>query len=535
MMRFSGWMRDWIGCTMTRGSGTSRLFQFLFTICCPFLWLSATAQQDTAVLKLQSRLVVLDVTVLDKNQQVVRDLKREDFRVYEAGEQQTIRNFEGFSLHPLPATVTKDTLHGTADLQRLIPQAPVTVLVLDELNTNFEDSAFARTSIKKYLMSQPETLTQPTIFLVATDTSFELAQDYTLDRQQLLNALAHLKPGYPFGLMRTGGSPEGRAIRFAQTLASLQQVAQATSGHAGRKNLIWVGRGFGGIDLTNSPDHQVELVKGAAERTLNLLRDSHVTLYTVDPTLSTTIAAQVDSADIGVDDTAFAAEVHNAKDPFDGTVSFNTFAPETGGRAFSLNNDLDNEIRASVQDGSAYYTMSYVPTGSSDAEKPYRQIIVRVGRPGLTVITRKGYFTATPPLPVRSPTQALKATGFDMGTAVMSNITYTGLGVLAAPGPAVGDYVVQIATNDLTWQSLPDGSSSAHVILAAVALDAKGKPVAKAGKDATAKLSSEIPLSSIPFTVLKISLNLPPGALRIRIVVHDETSGKIGTADVQVH
>jgi hypothetical protein len=48
-----------------------------------------------------------------------------------------------------------------------------------------------------------------------------------------------------------------------------------------------VGRGFDSIDLTNATNVQVQMVKGAAERAINILRDSHVSVYSIDPTLST--------------------------------------------------------------------------------------------------------------------------------------------------------------------------------------------------------------------------------------------------------
>ena len=298
-------------------------------LCTLALASAALAQQppSPAVVRVSSRLVVLDVSVLDAAGVSVTDLTRNDFTIYESGQPERIHSFEPFDAHRLPPSATAASLRNTADLQRLAPNAPVTVLVLDELNTAFEDTAFARTSLRKYLLARDATLTEPTTLLTVTDAGFQQVQDYTLDRGRLLDALAHLKGAYPFSLLRTGGSPEGRAIRFAQTLASLQQVAQATSGHQGRKNILWVGSGFQSIDLRNEPDRQVQLVKGAAERTVNLLREAHVTVYTVDPTLSTKIAGEPQADTTQTDPSAFTAETHQRGDPFSDTVSFNTLAP----------------------------------------------------------------------------------------------------------------------------------------------------------------------------------------------------------------
>ena len=47
----------------------------------------------------------------------------------------------------------------------MAPDAPVNIILLDEFNTLFEDEAFARYSLKKYLEKQPDKLTTPTMLL----------------------------------------------------------------------------------------------------------------------------------------------------------------------------------------------------------------------------------------------------------------------------------------------------------------------------------------------------------------------------------
>ncbi len=425
-----------------------------------------------------ARLVQLDVTVLDKNGKPVDHLSRSDFTIADGGELQTIHTFESFSPHTL-ALPASQIIHNTGELQRLAPNAPVTILVLDELNTEFADTAFARTSIRKYLQAQSAVLSQPTSLLIADDDGFHQQQDFTQDRDQLLGALVQIPASYPFGMMRTAGSREGIAIRFAQTLASLQQVAQATIGHTGRKNIIWIGRGFPALDLRNEPAAQAQLVEGAAERTVNLLQQAHITVFTIDPTLSTKFATALNVDQTQTDPAAFAAETHDAKNPFDGTISFNTIAPETGGRAVALTNDIDREISTSVTEGNEFYTISYVPTADVNAANPYRQIRIRVDRPGLTVVTRQGYFGSESNPPVaRSEQQARKAEGFDLGAAITSDMTFTGLGIFAVSSQAnVGSYIIQVNTRDIAWQAQTNGSTTAKLTLVAIALDGKRKPV----------------------------------------------------------
>src|ERR1019366_8646330 len=78
--------------------------------------------------------VVLDVVVTDGKGNVVSGLTETDFDVS--------------AVHLAKPDIT---INSTADLDRLAPDAPVNIILLDEFNTLFEDEAFARYSLKKYL------------------------------------------------------------------------------------------------------------------------------------------------------------------------------------------------------------------------------------------------------------------------------------------------------------------------------------------------------------------------------------------------
>jgi hypothetical protein len=88
-----------------------------------------------------ARLVVLDLVVTDAKGNIVTDLKRDEFHVTEANEPETILNFEAAGAHALDPQAT---INSTQDLDRLAPNAPVNIILLDEFNTRFEDMAFAR-------------------------------------------------------------------------------------------------------------------------------------------------------------------------------------------------------------------------------------------------------------------------------------------------------------------------------------------------------------------------------------------------------
>jgi VWFA-related protein len=78
-----------------------------------------------------TRIVVLDVVVTDAKGQPVTDLNRNDFTVVEDNQPQRIRSFDPPAMHALPPG---EIVHSTGDLVH-IGNAPVNILVLDELNT----------------------------------------------------------------------------------------------------------------------------------------------------------------------------------------------------------------------------------------------------------------------------------------------------------------------------------------------------------------------------------------------------------------
>src|ERR1035438_1372388 len=97
------------------------------------------AAQAPATLHVDTQIVLLDVSVTDASGRPVTDLRQDEFRITEKKVPQTIASFEPPSAHALPAVdVGKVVVDSTADLGK-IGEAPVTLLVLDELNMTFAD------------------------------------------------------------------------------------------------------------------------------------------------------------------------------------------------------------------------------------------------------------------------------------------------------------------------------------------------------------------------------------------------------------
>lgn len=489
--------------------------------------------EQTPTFVANSRLVVLDVVVTDKSGQLVEDLRQDDFTIHEDKQPQKIFSFEAPAQHHLAQNVE---INSTADLAKA-PEAPVTLLVLDELNTSFEDMSYAREQLKKYLNQQPETLPEPTALFAATNTGFDVLGDYTRNRQALLTVLGSHMPQYPWRMAMGEKTGAAAVERLAMALGTLEQIGKAMAGHPGRKNLIWVGRGFPSVDVSGSvdiSDQQAATIEGAVQKVIDILRDARVTITTIDPTVNAVSTIDIESAEDLV-----TSENENGEDPFQGEVNFALLAPATGGRVYQSRNDVGAEIGAAERDGDNYYTLSYMPTGASDQAAAYRQIVVTVDRPGLVVRTRSGYY-AQPDTSVPASTansQDLKnfkaELAFELGSAANGSLQYTTLPAsVSAVSGQPGTFIVHVDSHVLGWQGLDSEMSQAEITLLVASFDGHNKMLTHKASEMTARIRTANFGTSQPATAdFVVTATIPERAVRLRFVVRDAHNGKLGTVD----
>jgi len=467
-------------------------------------------------LRINSRLVVLDMVVVDKKGAVVKDLKRDDFSVEEAGQPQTILNFDDTEAHiPGPEIA----IESTADLDRLAPHAPVDIILLDEFNTRFEDMAFARYSLKKYLEKQPERLITPTMLIAVDLQHFTVLRDYTQNKDEIISALDHHFAVNPWQVHQGAWVGE----RYATAFITLRRVAEAVIGHPGHKNMIWIGRGFPSSRLGGWPIDTENRIYNAVQDCVNILRDARVTLYTIDP------------AGVLVDPGVYGGD--SMTDPFGGNYEFNKLAKATGGRTLHGRNDVDMEIQTAIQDGANFYTLTYRPGNTSLDPQKFRRIKVTVDRPGLSVVTREGYYLQYGPGRVNpeKPSQRLIS---DLVSADSSNMVYDGVSI--APKQSATDpdsFTVHVDGHALVWTYATDTEPRhTEVILIASTFDKKGKELKRDAK--VIKIAA--PASAPPNGRYLHDLNIPckidrnPKAVRVRFSVRVSATGRIGTADVEL-
>jgi VWFA-related protein len=497
---------------------------------------TAYTQQVTApdqkapvpTLNVTTSLVLLDVVVTDKTGNSVTNLTRDDFVVYEDKVTQRMVSFEPPSAHTLP-TETGNVPFNPDD-PKSFGLSPVTILVLDELNTHFEDSSFAVRSVEQYLESLPAVLAQPTTLMVVSDNKFRLLQNFTRDRAAVVKALKDQSVHYAWKLEGDKSIGYGAVERLDQSLSALEQIAQALARIPGRKNLVWVGQGFPTLDPTELDMKDQNLVSVTIQHVTDVLLNTRVTLYAVDPTSSAvgmteiTDAAQLEFAQLAGD-----ALTTNA-DPFNSSVDFDRLGPVTGGRVLRGMNDIDKQIVLSVDLGTKFYTIGYSPSNASKQAGQYRNIRVVCLRPGLTATTRNGYYTTLPA--TQNSTEMLI---YDLNTAALSSIPLTALKVTVEPAKTEGTYTVHVDASSLAWQTTSDGGSSAKVVVLVAGLSSSNKILTHTVQNMSALAQPGADLTQPgKMANFLIRTQLPKGVVRLRFVVREVETGRMGTSDFSI-
>jgi VWFA-related protein len=252
-------------------------FAFLLSAVCAALLLAAFAQTpapapatapsaQTPVLKVTTHLVQVNVVVHGKKNEPVTDLTKDDFTILDDNHPQKIATFAMESSRPADAKpqrllLPQNTFTNKPEFRPSAAKA-VTVILLDSLNSAFEDQVYAKKQLISFLQQlRPE----DSVALYALGTRLQVLHDFTTDAASLIETvnkhksraateLADSQPEDP----DTGSDDLDSFLAQAQqkiadmqmvnrvstTMAALEAIANHVSVLPGRKNLIWISGGF---------------------------------------------------------------------------------------------------------------------------------------------------------------------------------------------------------------------------------------------------------------------------------------------------
>jgi VWFA-related protein len=478
---------------------------------------AASAPSQTTTFQVTSKLVFLDVTVLDKKgKPVTTGLTKDDFTITEGREPQRIFSFEAPDAHALEAGESADNPDG---------KAPRTIIVLDQLNSSFQDFAYIRWEVKRFLNSQPKELPAPMEMMVAGNDSLELVQNYTRNREDLLDALKTIPAAIAYKL---GGSFYFE--RLGESFEALQQIALENGGLPGRKNILWVGHGSPGVNTVALDYVTGNEVQQYAHTITNLLVDARISLFVIYPGLPVSIrhslTPNIFDADMDIGDGGPFATT--------GDVNFGLFVDETGGKLFYNRNDVDEEMREAERMGSEYYTLTYQPRGGDDNGR-FRRIRVAMRDPNLRAVTKAGYYAPDRKAAVDPRLQLAES----VVEAARSTIPFNALevtisGVVRHPDTQTAEFTVDLQPKQLSWMPGDQGRSSTTLIVDAASLSDDRRLLTSKLQLLTIGANSQdtAKLAAGPGIPVSFTLHIPRHAKSVRVVMETETGNRIGAAEV---
>ncbi|MFL6307717.1 MAG: VWA domain-containing protein, partial [Candidatus Sulfotelmatobacter sp.] len=230
---------------------------------------SASSQQSpspgyvTPSFNANARNVILDAVVTDKKGNAVTGLTRNDFVIREDNAPQEVQSFDAVTA----GTSVEDA-------------APHTILLVDELNTHFEDMAYTRYSVNRMLHHDGIKLEQPTALYILTNDGLRVLQNYTRNPAVIDAALRSHQPVLSWRLRR---NLYLALDRINISITALQQIAIASTGVPGHKNIVWISPGLPILStLEITADSEKQLFDSIRHLSNQLLR-ARVSIYSVDP------------------------------------------------------------------------------------------------------------------------------------------------------------------------------------------------------------------------------------------------------------
>ena len=511
---------------MLRKSGLALMFVLLLELAVTFAQEKNDAvgsEAPSVTLKATTHMVVLDVVVTNSNGRHAKDLQQDDFTVTEDGVTQKIVSFEASGMRGSAAKKENG-----APAEEVASGTPRTILVLDELDTEWLLTAQARWYLNRYFAGHGPRLEQPTALLALTNEGLEMLCNYTHDARTLSASLNRHKTALPYHVMN-GEGVRGGFNRLGIAMTALYQIAQASTDRHSRKNLVWIGEGFPVINGATPSMLGSAAVRGGTidsateakarqmvQRLANSLLEARISVYTIDP--------------VGLIYTP------NLNDPriltTTGDLIFENIAPETGGKIFRNLNDVSFLVDKSVSDGSAYYTLAYYPT-NKDWDGKFRQIKVAVNRPGVAVRTRLGYYALA-----ESEETPDSEIDLALSIAVRNPVPYTLIPItlsakrLDNPTHA-SELIVSLDRSALYWTKLPNGDLRSEITLVTASLRDDNR-VLKYKVHEFESIISKQKAGSLHNTplVFTVQAEVPPKSARVRCIVRDAQNEHMGTADL---
>jgi len=515
---------------------------------------------QTPTFRVAADLVEVDVLVTDAQNNYIRDLKKEDFQLFEDGKPQSIANFIPIDI---PIERAEQPLFTSRPIDPDVQSnekpfaGRVYVMVLDSAHTLPQNTNLMRIAAKKFIN---EKLGANDLMAVVTARGAaggpDEGQEFTNNKRLLTAVVDKFRGTQPrsatlnkiddainnasinAAIRAAGGQPNDpvdldakeREYNARAVLEELTAVADWFSVVRGRKkSILFFSEGIS-YDIhdvfANQGNNSAVMIQLRMQDLVRATSKANASIYAIDPRglqglSDASIELQtVDAGNVVLDERALASESRLARE------SLETFASETGGFAVVNTNRLANAFDRIIAENSSYYVLAYIPPNPK-RDGRYHNINVRITRPGLTVRFRKGYANPTgkPPEPSKSTLPP------DLLNALQSPVPVNGVGmkVFAAPFKGTAQNASVLVGIELRGRDLTT-TANGKLEVAYSAIDSRGKSKASNRDTLVLNLRPETKARVDRDGIRMLNrIDVPPGRYQMRIAARDEGSGNVGS------
>jgi len=531
-----------------------------------------TPKQGEDVVKISTNLIQIDVTVTDKSGKVVRDLKPEDFEIYENGKKQDISNFNFISNVKQPAAEKPADKKAP---QVVLPPTPVRpeqvrrtiALVVDDLSMSFESIYYARRALIKFVDEQMQE--GDLVAIVRTGGGMGALQQFTTDKRQLHAAIDRVRWN-PIGTGKVGAfdpmeakvdpgpTPDtgGRTIEEARkdldnfranvfatgTLGAINYVVRGMEELPGRKSIMLISDGFKIFETDQNGFRDYGRVLDALRSLVDTANRASVVIYTMDARgLAITGLTAADDTSGRTADEVEGELTDRRNELWDTQEGLIYLARQTGGLAIKNTNDLSGGIRK-ILDDQSYYLIGFAPDDETFDPKlrRFNKLSVKVKLPGLTARYRSGFYGVT-----NDSMKTVASTSGPTGRAKLFRALTSPFAVgqiqlrmnaifnAALDGTQYVRSLLHIDLHEITFEDQPDKNKQAVIEVLVIAFGDNGQIVDQSGRTYTLSFTPEQYerymkqglVHSITFPVKK------PGAFQLRVAIRDVGTDKVGSAN----
>lgn len=374
--------------------------------------------QQRATFSTTTNVVVVNVSVLDKNGKPIETLTKDDFEVYEDGKLQKLQavdlqKLKNNVLPPLQQTLQErpepfkppTAATHNSNLKSKYQDRRLMVLLFDFSSMQAAEQIRAKNAAIHFIETQMTASDEVSIMTYGSE--LKTAVDFTSDRAQLIGAIQAFRIGESSEnatFADEGADSQDQSGQFVADetefnifnadlkLAALEDAARGLGQYPEKKALIYISSGI----QKNGADNQSQL-----RATVNVAIRSNVAFYPIDARgLSALVPGGDATQQGGFGTELFSGSSQNSlKQNFiNQQETLATLAVETGGKALLDSNDLTNGMRQVQEDFTSYYVLSYVSSNTS-TDGRYRRLQVklspRVAGLKAKIDYRRGYYGPT--------------------------------------------------------------------------------------------------------------------------------------------